>query len=259
MQTVSDLQRANAAIENDLCESTRKRYEGHIRRFEKWLKNNEQYSNLFEPEGSSINTIDVTEDMILAFMGSQIPSNSNEASLSSGSSMVLFRAALLRWGRKNGKHHIEGICDNLSLVIKGHKRSRAQARQNGTLATNVGKDHFTFDAYKVLALKAMTTALHGHTLLYSHLYVLLAWNLMARVTSVQHILLSHMHWDGDCLAILYPKEKTDPLGERDYPRHIFANPLQPEICPITALGIRLVTSSQVMGRCVSVIYYSDIY
>lgn len=42
--------------------------------------------------------------------------------------------------------------------------------------------------------------------------------------------------------------KNDQTGtESNAPRHIYANPLMPEICPILALGLYLVVNPDVVG------------
>jgi hypothetical protein len=49
---------------------------------------------------------------------------------------------------------------------------------------------------------------------------------------------SHMEWKEDALCVYFAHQKNDQMGERPRdPRHIYANPLIPEICPILALGL----------------------
>jgi hypothetical protein len=50
-------------------------------------------------------------------------------------------------------------------------------------------------------------------------------------------MLQHISWENDSLKIVLPKHKGDQEGARIYPKHIFANPLRPEVCPVLALGI----------------------
>ena len=61
---------------------------------------------------------------------------------------------------------------------------------------------------------------------------------MACVGNMIDICKSHMRWELDSLVIYYAHEKTDQTQSRtDIPRHIYANPYQPDVCPILALGI----------------------
>ena len=43
----------------------------------------------------------------------------------------------------------------------------------------------------------------------------------------------HMEWRGDAMCIYFAHMKNDQLGDRPRdPRHIYANPIIPEVCPI---------------------------
>lgn len=62
---------------------------------------------------------------------------------------------------------------------------------------------------------------------------------MARSSTVAELLWNNIGWSEDCLTVLYEKGKTNQDGENKVPRHVFANPDNPAICPILALGLRL--------------------
>ncbi len=63
-------------------------------------------------------------------------------------------------------------------------------------------------------------------------YMLLCWNLMSRAANVAQSCFEHMDWKDDALTILLCTTKTDQSGDRTHPRHFYANPFQPEICPL---------------------------
>jgi hypothetical protein len=72
----------------------------------------------------------------------------------------------------------------------------------------------------------------------AHCMLALSWNLMCRVSNCIGIKYSHMTWLEDSLGIYFAVMKNDQGGDRPRdPRHIYANPLQPEVCPILALAI----------------------
>ena len=61
---------------------------------------------------------------------------------------------------------------------------------------------------------------------------------MCRASNTSTIRLQHMNWFADALCILFAHQKNDQDGSRPRdPRHVYANPLNPEICPILSLGI----------------------
>ncbi|KAF0711754.1 hypothetical protein AaE_012185, partial [Aphanomyces astaci] len=45
----------------------------------------------------------------------------------------------------------------------------------------------------------------------------------------------------DALQISFGLMKNDPEGRMSYPRHVYANPSHPAICPILSLGVLLFT------------------
>jgi hypothetical protein len=66
----------------------------------------------------------------------------------------------------------------------------------------------------------------------------LMWNLMSRASNALRVCYSHMFWAEDALAIYFSHQKNDQMGEKPRdPRHIYANPFMPEICPVLALGV----------------------
>ncbi len=52
-----------------------------------------------------------------------------------------------------------------------------------------------------------------------------------------NICFVHLDWRGDALTVYYGKMKNDQTGERlKEPRHVYANVLDVEICPVFAIA-----------------------
>jgi len=99
-----------------------------------------------------------------------------------------------------------------------------------------GKDPLSFEGYcniaDVLIKSIDSKALFTHTVFTT------MWNLMSRVGNAVKICKSHLQWSEDALLIFFANEKTDQTQSKPGdPRHIYANPYQPAICPILSLGI----------------------
>lgn len=74
--------------------------------------------------------------------------------------------------------------------------------------------------------------------IFGRAFLCLTWNLMCRSANTISIHMHHMEWHNDSLAIFFAHMKNDQIGERERdPRHIYANPIDPIVCPILALGI----------------------
>ena len=57
-----------------------------------------------------------------------------------------------------------------------------------------------------------------------------SWNLMCRCGNSTKLTASALSWDHDCIAVAFGRTKSDPNGKKTcVPRHIFANPFQPEV------------------------------
>lgn len=66
---------------------------------------------------------------------------------------------------------------------------------------------------------------------------------MARSQTTSTLLWKNVGWDGDCLTLMYETSKTNQTGEHVVPRHLYANPYEPHLCPVLAMGIKLLTES----------------
>jgi len=65
---------------------------------------------------------------------------------------------------------------------------------------------------------------------------------MCRANSTMNVCFSHVGWSGDALTVVLPSSKGDQSGENacsHEPKHLFANPEKPEICPVFGLGVLL--------------------
>lgn len=73
----------------------------------------------------------------------------------------------------------------------------------------------------------------------------LQWNLISRGVSIQDLHLEHIQWNGDCLRVTFPKSKGDQTGEGlGNVKHVYANPLKPEICCMLAMSIYFLSTSR---------------
>jgi hypothetical protein len=115
------------------------------------------------------------------------------------------------------------------------------------LAVKVGKDPYQFDFYCWLADALLKNFSVSEKILFNlaydgvlaHFMLVFGWNLMSRISNTIAVSLSELSWDCDSLSVLFGHTKTDPDGQSHClePRHIFANPLMPEICPILGMAI----------------------
>ncbi|CAM9443107.1 unnamed protein product [Chrysoparadoxa australica] len=129
----------------------------------------------------------------------------------------------------------------LSSMSKGLNRELAAQVTAGNGEVREGKMPLSFKAYRAIGLGFLKHSVadnHHCDGPFAHLYFVLMWNLMCRSSNVTNILLQHWEWKEDAAVVYFSQQKTDQTGARAKdPRHIYANPLMPEICPLLSLGI----------------------
>ena len=120
------------------------------------------------------------------------------------------------------------------------KRRDALRRANGQDTSKRGKDQMTFHMYRWLCHQFLTTGGQRNftSYIFSHLFTILSWNLMCRAGNTTGIHSSHLEWREDAMGVYFAHMKNDQMGEKPKdPRHVYANPVMPAICPILSLGI----------------------
>jgi hypothetical protein len=131
----------------------------------------------------------------------------------------------------------------VSKVKKGYSKETTSDR----LKNGEGKDALPFDLLCWLSQKMLgrfesiaETKRACKEFAFARVFALLQWNLMCRSSNAEDISYSHLQWKDDSLLLYFRKQKNDQDGSRSkHPRHIYANPVRPEACPILALGMWL--------------------
>ena len=126
----------------------------------------------------------------------------------------------------------------LALHFRGLKRQIAKSMSGGEGKVQTGKDPLPFGLYKRIAMGYMKS--QQNDFVFNHTFMLFCWNLMCRSANAVSICYSHLEWKGDALGVYFCHMKNDQAGERPRDaRHVYANHINPEICPILSLGIYL--------------------
>jgi hypothetical protein len=129
----------------------------------------------------------------------------------------------------------------LSVYRSYYKRTHQKAVKVGDADEEDGKRHFSFTAYCYIAVLMMAVPTDFW---YAASYFLILWNLMCRGTSVGTLRFEHMFWEDDCLKVKIPASKSNQTGEKEYDKAVYANPLEPSICPILSIAIYLFSRTE---------------
>ena len=139
------------------------------------------------------------------------------------------------------------LASDIAVHFKGLKRTTVQSISNGQGNIKVGKDPLSFGLYRFLAKSFLEQSSKEY--IFGHCFMIMCWNLMCRSANAFTIKYDHLEWNEDSLCVYFAHMKNDPTGERPRdPRHVYANPLMPEICPILSLGLYWLTYSFTIGN-----------
>lgn len=101
-----------------------------------------------------------------------------------------------------------------------------------------GKDALSIDLYLSLCGWFLDWGtING---VFAHCFLVLTWNLACRSENTANIRMNQVTWSTsfDSFEIFFGHTKTDQTGDDSkYPRHCYANPLQPLCCPVLALSL----------------------
>lgn len=126
----------------------------------------------------------------------------------------------------------------LKKYFKGLKRVITLERHQSKTSKKTGKDPLPYSMYQEFSNELLVGFRREYT--FCKVFVAFCWNLMCRAGSAFAIKLCHLSWREDALTDLFGHMKNDQSGIKGKePRHLYANPQNPDICPILALALHL--------------------
>ncbi|MGH8399103.1 MAG: hypothetical protein ACRETA_12800 [Gammaproteobacteria bacterium] len=217
---------ADALIDARVVRSTKVNYQGKIKQIKQYYTKHLRYSDL---------TLPIQWEDIHDFFGWLINIEHKDKPLAF-STVRQYKSALM-WYYKEHKLIMQPEIDQgLEALFNGYKRRVSDYKLQGKMPVFEGKYHLTFDGYCLLAT-ALFKADSLSQMLFGWPFLVLQWNLIARSDTVSCIMMEHVGWEADSLLITTPKHKGDQEGVKCFSRHLYANPLNPVICPVLALAI----------------------
>mmetsp|Transcript_23890 Transcript_23890/g.31230 ORF Transcript_23890/g.31230 Transcript_23890/m.31230 type:complete len:169 (-) Transcript_23890:234-740(-) len=127
--------------------------------------------------------------------------------------------------------------------IQGYKKDIAEKKHKGIMSVWEGRSPMSFTGYCFISMILLTITPVAKRFsfmesVFAWCFEVLSWNLLIRANNVASIMLQYMHWWNDCLVFKVEAHKGDPKGEGiSKLKHVYANPLKPQICPILAMAV----------------------
>lgn len=100
---------------------------------------------------------------------------------------------------------------SLKKALSGHKRKIGDLKQSGEMKVFEGKRHLSLQQYVTLIEYSLKNNTDFNLSSYSHCYITMCWNLMARTNNVALLKYAHFEWENDALSITLPKHKGDQV------------------------------------------------
>ena len=241
----------NATKAMRLTSNTRGQYERRLQAFKAWLEENEPECVIDEDEdpectASCVHSfvLPLPDDVLDKYMAHcllKVDKNTGQyhdpPQFYSFSHVNTHRSAIqyIYTERK------EEMSPRVKLLFKetldGFKRKVAEMKQRGEISQTEGKQPMTKRGYLYLAKEALTQTEDFNLYMFCHTFLVLCWNLIARAVTVGNIMYDHISWEEDALTINIGKQKNDQEGNHAFPRHVYANPSNPFICPVLSFAI----------------------
>ena len=269
------------------AKKTKKIYKGKLN---KWIdyytkSSPEVISEDIDENGSikvSVNLNVLNIEHILAFLGNETKDAievQNSATMPGTEDFIEFAATKTVYAYQTISGHISalkseyrdakidlpiGVKKELDEFLGGYKKIIADLKSQGKYAIEEGKRCIRFEGYRhLLGLFQKYSPYSEEEYLRKHfqigtfcsIFIILLWNLAQRSETISSIHLEHIKWVGDSLCIKIPKTKNDQMGDKsdadDDGKHIYANPNNPILCPISNLGIYLFTTPRACNKLFS--------
>jgi hypothetical protein len=209
--------------------ATRKNYNGKIEAWKKWLKKH-------SPESISVSDtiiLPLNVKTMIAYLGSLVYKDSAKKKMRAHSTIMGYYSAIkFEYSEKN---IVFNGSNEIFQFLNGYLNTVALAKEKGLMPSTEGKQPLSFKALRLIAEYSIRNA--SGDAIYAHLYLLLCWNIIGRTSTTAHIHIMNVSWNIDSLTITIPRHKGDQTGQNVMPKHIFANPFVPALCPILAFSI----------------------
>jgi len=217
---------ADALIDARVVRGTKANYQGKINLIKQFYSEHLHQDDL---------TLPVHRDDIHSFFGWLIDTKHKDKP-AAFSTVRQYKSALVWYYKEHELIMQPEINQGLETLLNGYKRRVSDYKLEGKMPVFEGKYHLTFDGYCLLACSLFKAELISQ-MLFGWPLLVLQWNLIARTATVSNIMMEHVGWEGDSLLISTPKHKGDQEGVKCFSRHLYANPLNPVICPVLALAV----------------------
>ena len=237
MSAEADYQASSAIAAGATAPRTQKKYDNKTSQLEKYCLEN--FPHELDERGKI--KVPLKEETIRCFLGSRSKTiNGNDRSFSD---LMGYKSAIVKEYRKRGLDFYTQCSEEMTIFLQdwasGAKRRKAQQKSmEGMTEDRDGREPFTVAGFRYLAKQA-----YLHATNFVHSFLMFCWVLIMRGQSVAEMQYAGLSWERDHLNVFIPTTKSDQAGTMAYKRAVYANPLQPDTCPILSLAVSILSSN----------------
>jgi len=224
-------QAANAMILNRISPSTRKLYVGLVKKVDEFAMGKGLVNGFPRP---------ITMEFAQSFANDILAKRADNNSIKSDSIVGLYFSAI-KFAHTDLDPPIAippDVNSYFGKYKKGHKRKLAELKNDGVMKMTEGKEQITFAQLSTILKVTLRSAGDGR---YAHLFLSILWTLFARSASVADIHMQFFSLNCDAITIKFPRHKGDQDGRRSFPKHVYGNPYDVNLCIFTAIGMHIYT------------------
>lgn len=220
-------------LHSSMADSTRATYKGYQKKIVDYFAH--QHPSLVTDE--KLHLAEISPTLYQNFFLSRTGTNGRILGIAS---LRGYKSALMDLYRQQELDPSADVVRALRRLFQGFKRMDAKDRLLGR-RVSAGKKPLNYAFYRRIAVE-MQKSMHKDSG-FSHLFLLLSWNLMCRSKSTAMLRFEHFIYKGDCFGVFIPMQKNDQDGSRPQdPKHIFCNPFDPAVCPLLSLAVYLASN-----------------
>lgn len=232
----------NQVVDNSLAAGSKEGYKSKFKQLVNYVKEN--FNEYYDEENDSIFYDTISDECISVFFEDATKKKDKETGAylvpeqhQSFTHVSGYNSAIKWMYKKNRKTLTPTIIASIKDFLDGYQRKVAHLKHTGEMELQEGRQPLSFTGYMFLCNKALTS---GNDLgIFSWTFICLAWNLIARCISIAGLMYDHIHWVNDSMVYKFPMHKGDQEGKTAIPKHVYANPKNPAICPVLSFAVHL--------------------
>jgi hypothetical protein len=233
-----------------VCPHTREAYDLNMRQCAVWAQSNAQFKDEVVSAGGDVQmnwplNLEAVVGFVDHLQQKQVPwQNTEKMKHFAPSSLSHVFSAF----RDLYSVHAQTVPQSLDIYFKNSYRAYtlyiSQQKLDGLYPDTINSIGFSVSTYKQICDKLVGYWASGRGSCNSavhHLrtFFIFSFSLLGRAERIGRLRYQWMSWTDDCLLVKIPTTKSDQAGTMSYFKRVYANALNPFVCPILALAIEV--------------------